>query len=237
MKISTPPKLMSSAAAKLLRALVAAGDAGLPLTQTGGCQAGRLLAPAALVQELLAKDWLALRRSMLHISAPGMRALERLDASKGKDGFDVQNRIMTRCKRRVTGQVVDVNLAESPLGWLKRRALIDERQWLAGERLRADFYLGQQPARTTMSWDAPPMGKTARGPAEHLDPTLAQINAKQRFGAALGAAGPGLSDVLWRVVCVGEGLETAEKAMGWPARAGKLVLTLGLDRVAAFYRI
>jgi hypothetical protein len=39
------------------------------------------------------------------------------------------------------------------------------------------------------------------------------------------------------VVCVGEGLETAEKAMGWPARAGKLVLTLGLDRIAVFYRI
>ncbi len=237
MKISMPAKSLSAAAAKLLRALYSGLDAGLPLTADGGCQAGRLLAPASLVQALMAQDWLTQRGARLHISAPGIRALERLDAGKGKDGFAAQNRIMARCKRRVPGQVVDVNLAESPLGWLKRRALIDERQWLAGERLRADFYLCQQPARTTMSWDAAPMGKTARGPAEHLDPTLAQINAKQRFGAAMGAAGPGLSDVLWRVVCVGEGIETAEKAMGWPARAGKLVLTLGLDRVASFYRI
>jgi hypothetical protein len=237
MKTVNANKLMSAAAAKLLRALLSASDSGLPLTPDGGCQAGRLPAPATLVAALKSKDWLMQRGSRLYISAPGMRALERLDAGKGKDGFDQQNRLMQRCKRTVPGTVVDVNLAESPLGWLKRRALIDERQWLAGERLRADFYRCQQPARTTMSWDAPPMGKTARGPAEHLDPTLAQISAKQRFGAAMGAAGPGLSDVLWRVVCAGEGIETAEKAMGWPARAGKLVLTLGLDRVASYYRL
>jgi hypothetical protein len=29
----------------------------------------------------------------------------------------------------------------------------------------------------------------------------------------------------------------AETALGWPARAGKLVLGLALDRVADFYRL
>jgi hypothetical protein len=29
----------------------------------------------------------------------------------------------------------------------------------------------------------------------------------------------------------------AESPLGWPARAGKLVLTLALDRVADFYRV
>jgi hypothetical protein len=236
MKITQSSKIMSVAPAKLLRALAAAPQ-GLPRASCGGCQIGRLLLPATLVEELLRKDWAAQRGADVQITAPGQRALERYDAPKGSDGFAQQNRIITRCKRRVPGAVVDVNLAESPLGWLKRRALIDERQWQAGERLRSDYYIGAAPPRTTMKWDAPPMGKTARGPAEHLDPTLAQISAKQRFGAAMGAAGPGLSDVLWRVVCAGEGLETAEKALGWPARAGKLVLTLGLDRVASYYRI
>ena len=28
-----------------------------------------------------------------------------------------------------------------------------------------------------------------------------------------------------------------KRALGWPARAGKLVLTLALDRVADFYRL
>ena len=52
---------------------------------------------------------------------------------------------------------------------------------------------------------------------------------------ALAAAGPGLADVLWRVICAGETLPVAEKGLGWPARAGRLVLTLALDRVAAHY--
>jgi len=66
---------------------------------------------------------------------------------------------------------------------------------------------------------------------------VAQIAAKRRFDAAIAAAGPGLSDVLWRVVCAGEGLPDAERALGWPARAGKLVLCLALDRVADHYRL
>jgi hypothetical protein len=36
---------------------------------------------------------------------------------------------------------------------------------------------------------------------------------------------------------MGEGLETAERALGWPSRAGKLVLRLALDRLATHYRL
>ena len=51
------------------------------------------------------------------------------------------------------------------------------------------------------------------------------------------APGQALADILWRVVCAGEGMRDAETALGWPARAGKLVLTLALDRIADYYRI
>jgi hypothetical protein len=50
-------------------------------------------------------------------------------------------------------------------------------------------------------------------------------------------AGSGLSDILWRIVCAGEGMRDAETALGWPARAGKLVLAMALDRVADYYRL
>jgi hypothetical protein len=43
--------------------------------------------------------------------------------------------------------------------------------------------------------------------------------------------------VLWRIVCAGEGLAAAEKALGWPSRAGKLVLGLALDRLADHYQL
>jgi hypothetical protein len=132
---------------------------------------------------------------------------------------------------------VTVNLVESPLGWLFSRGLVTQRQFDAGERLRADWERAQLSPRVTMSWDAAPMASGRGGAVGAPDLTGSQIDAKKRFQAAVDAAGPGLADILWRVVCAGEGMRDAETALGWPARAGKLVLTLALDRVAAFYRI
>ena len=75
------------------------------------------------------------------------------------------------------------------------------------------------------------------GAAVRPDLTGAQIDARERFNGAIAAAGPGLADILWRIVCAGEGMRDAETALGWPARAGRLILTLALDRVAAFYKL
>ena len=138
---------------------------------------------------------------------------------------------------RKRAQTVTVNLAESPLGWLGSRGLISDRQLAAGEMLRGDYERAALPQRTTMQWDAPPNGKVARSSASHGGATLGQIDAKARFDGAIAAAGAGLSDILWRVVCAGESIPVAEKALGWPSRAGRLVLLLALDRVADYYRV
>lgn len=132
---------------------------------------------------------------------------------------------------------VTVNLAESPLGWLFARGHLTARQFEAGERLRADWERAQLAPRVTMSWDAAPVARGRSGSSPGVDPSGAQIDAKRRFNAAIAKAGPGLADVLWRIVCAGEGMREAETALGWPARAGKLVLTFALDRVADHYRI
>jgi hypothetical protein len=145
------------------------------------------------------------------------------------DGFGVMG------ERAQGRRSVTVNLAESPLSWLRSRGHVDARQFEAGERLRADYETAALGPRVTMHWDASPRASRSAAAAE--DPTLAQISAKRRFDAAVGAAGRGLSDVLWRVVCAGEGLRAAEKALGWPSRAGKLVLGIALDRLADHYRL
>ncbi|TKD53048.1 DUF6456 domain-containing protein [Sphingomonas baiyangensis] len=132
---------------------------------------------------------------------------------------------------------VRVNRAESPLSWLRARGLVDARRFEAGERLRADYETASLGSRVTMAWDAAPAARGRRAAPEALDPTLAQLSAKRRFDAAIAAAGPGLADILWRVVCAGEGMPVAEKALGWPARAGRVVLMLALDRVADHYRL
>ena len=68
-----------------------------------------------------------------------------------------------------------------------------------------------------------------------MDPTTAQLSAKRRFDAAIAGVGAGMGDVLWRVVCAGEGLAQAEKGLGWPSRSAKLVLGMALDRLADHY--
>lgn len=139
--------------------------------------------------------------------------------------------------RRTPARSVTVNLAESPLGWLRARGLVSERQLAAGEQLRRDWELAQLAPRVTMRWDAPPIGRTARAAPVQADPTHAQIEARRRFDEAVEHVGPGLSDVLWRIICAGEGMRDAEQALGWPVRAGKLVLGFALDRLADYYRI
>lgn len=158
-----------------------------------------------------------------------MRAEARLLRERAIEG-DVQ--LTGKGRRSVT-----INAAESPLGWLFARGLVTQRQFDAGERLRADWERAQLGPRVTMSWDAGPMARGRGGSAPEKDSGAAQIDAKRRFDDAIATAGPGLADILWRVVCAGEGMRDAETALGWPARAGKLVLTLALDRIADYYRI
>ncbi|MEO7239941.1 MAG: DUF6456 domain-containing protein [Sphingomicrobium sp.] len=132
---------------------------------------------------------------------------------------------------------VTVNLAESPLGWLLSRGHLTPAQFTAGERLRSDWERAQLAPGVTMKWDSAPLASCRRSAPHSPDLSASQIDARKRFHAAVDAAGPGLSDILWRVVCASEGMREAESALNWPARAGKLILMLALDRVAAFYKI
>ncbi len=140
----------------------------------------------------------------------------------------------TRKPPRSGGRSVTVNLAESPLTWLHARGHLDDRQLAAGERLRLDWETAELAPGVTMRWD--PV-RVSGGGAAGLNPTERQMAARDRFNGGLAAAGAGLSDILWRVVCAGETLADAERALVWPARSGKLVLRFALDRVAGFYRI
>lgn len=151
-------------------------------------------------------------------------------------GFDARGIVVSGQERgrergRGRGRTVTVNLAESPLGWLRSRGLVDARQFEAGERLRADYERAALSPSVTMRWEA----RVGGGGGDALDPATAQIAAKRRFDAALDGAGRGLSDVLWRVICAGEGLPDAERGLGWPQRSGRVVLTIALDRLADHY--
>lgn len=134
-----------------------------------------------------------------------------------------------RARRSVT-----VNLAESPLSWLHARGHLSDRLYAAGDALREDYERAQIAPSITMRWDPVRVRSTGGG---GLSPGERQIAARARFDGAMAAAGSGLQDILWRVVCAGEALPEAEKALEWPTRSGKLVLKIALERVADYYRI
>lgn len=136
------------------------------------------------------------------------------------------------------------NESESPLLWLARRKgpdgrpFVDPTQLAAGERLRADFTRAGLTPRVTANWIAPVAqgrrGGGGDGAALFADAVLA---AKDRVGRALEAAGPEFSGLLLDVCCFLKGLEAVERERRWPPRTARVVLTLGLDRLARHYGI
>jgi hypothetical protein len=130
---------------------------------------------------------------------------------------------------------VTVNMGESPLAWLHSRGHLSDVQFSAGECLGRDWERAQLAPAITMRWDQ--IRVQGGGGEVSLSAAERQLAARLRFEGAVTAAGPGLSDILWRVVCAGETLPLAERALAWPVRSGKLVLRLALDRVAGYYRL
>ncbi|QFR31688.1 DUF6456 domain-containing protein [Ancylobacter sp. TS-1] len=135
--------------------------------------------------------------------------------------------------------LVAVDMEESPLGWLARRrdregrALVTATQFVAGERLRADFTRAGLTPRLTSDWSG--VARSGRRGPAGLSLPEAALAARQRLSRALDAAGPEFAGLLLDVCCFLKGLEQLERERGWPARAAKVVLSLALDRLARHY--
>lgn len=132
-----------------------------------------------------------------------------------------------------------MNDSESPLAWLARRkgrdgrAMIEPMQFVAGEKLRADFTRAQLTPRVTSNWTTPTGGSSpGNGAGEMTDLIVA---SRQRVRLALEACGPEFAGVLMDVCCFLRGLEDLEHERGWPSRSAKVVLQLALSRLARHY--
>ena len=183
------------------------------------------------------------------VEAPGLRprdgggwtaravATRRAPPAPGRPGMMVGERTVAGPDGRVARRAA--NLGESPIAWLARRRDAQGLPWLtpaeaaAGERLRDDVERAGVIGRLTMRWDAQPRSGGGVG----IDPAERARAAKARVAAALEAAGPGLREVLERVCILGSALEAAERELSLPRRAGKTVLKLALQRLAAHYRM
>jgi hypothetical protein len=105
----------------------------------------------------------------------------------------------------------------------------------AAERLREDFELSQMGPRVSQNWD-----RFLTAGAVNYSPNSTDNGgsdaARRRVSDALSALGPGLGDVVLRVCCFLEGLETTEKRLGWSARSAKVVLRIALERLHQHYQ-
>lgn len=55
------------------------------------------------------------------------------------------------------------------------------------------------------------------------------------FDVVIVVVGLGLVDIVWWVICVGEGLLVVEKMMGWLVCVGWVVLILVFDWLVGYY--
>ncbi|UWQ16612.1 DUF6456 domain-containing protein [Jannaschia sp. M317] len=214
--------------------------------------------PRNVAQAMVLKDWVSCykagRVTRYRITDAGRAALKRLlgetlqkrvearGMAESPSPFLTQH--MEMGERVIPGdrgaETLRVNLSESPLGMLARKKDRGGKPFLsmelvvAGERLREDFEKAQMGPRVGQNWDRF-LTAGDRGQMGASDPVGGPDAARKRVSDALRALGPGLGDVVLRVCCFLEGLEAAEKRMGWSARSGKIVLRIALQRLQAYY--
>ena len=134
---------------------------------------------------------------------------------------------------------VRYSLPDSPAVALARRRDRDGRPFLsealvaAAERLREDYELARMGHAAAGGWETL---VTAPPPAPEASAAPGPSQARDRVARALHELGPGLGDIALRCCCYQEGLETAEKRLGWSARSAKVVLRIALQRLNAHYR-
>ena len=156
--------------------------------------------------------------------------------------FRAQHVSLARARINTPDGPVDVTIdeLESPLGRLARRKgrdgqpLIEAVQLQAGERLRADFTRAHLTPSVTSSWD-PTRAQGRQGQSGAGTFSDAVVAAREQVNLALNAVGPEFAGVLQDVCCFLKGLEDVERERRWPPRSAKVVLQLGLDRLARHY--
>lgn len=191
----------------------------------------RLTVSAALVAAFAREGWIAGTDGCLMLTVQGMSAAARMA------GGDF---------RRQHGEVEDLGggiareravSALDALGRLKDEAgqpYLAAAERDAAARLEADFERAQLRPRLTLNIETPAHRGFADGDAAGRQ-TASALDARRRVMDAMTAAGPGIADLLFETVCLSRGLNEAERMLGWPRRAGKAVVRIGLQRLAAHY--
>lgn len=194
---------------------------------------------AAVARGLAAWEDAACARR-LTLTPAGRALLRRGKAPEGVDPFRAQHSPIEPRALDKGAPPVLCNEGESPLVWLARRKGRDGRPFLAhsqveaGERFRRDVEKAQILQRVTANWEAP-SSASRRGSDAGAHVGEMAMDARKRLARANEAVGPELAGLLTDVCGYLKGMEMVESERGWPARSGKVVLRIALDRLARHY--
>ncbi len=207
-----------------------------------------------IAEAMALKGWIACdqpgRVARYHITRKGRAAVGHMlaDSENCASGFaDTQAMFIPQgaaeplgSEMCQTGRRIRYSIAESPIVALARRRDRDGERFIsddlvsAGERLREDFELSQIGAGAGQDWDRFLTGADIDNSGVDVRDRGAAA-ARRRVQGALRDLGPGLGDIALRCCCHLEGLERAERRMGWSARSGKIVLRIALQRLRRHY--
>lgn len=133
-----------------------------------------------------------------------------------------------------------VNLAESPLARLavaaagESVAFLAPHQVAAGERVRALVARAGLQPRLTMSYSAAHVAGGG-GPGRAAEIGDLAADARKRLAELHAVLPYDCAEVVLDVCGLEKGLQQIESERGWPRRSAKLVLRIGLDRLAEHY--
>jgi hypothetical protein len=240
-------------AADMDKAAVLRGDSGDVPTRTA-------VVERSVAHALALKDWISCERAgrvaTYRITSAGRAALKRFLAedetkkrtemgfSENVTPFTAQHAEWEEREVAQSGgksERVRYNICESPLAMLGRRRDKSGKPFLdvdlvqAGERFREDFELAQMGPRVAQNWERFLTSGDRGGFGNDSNIGQGPTAARDRVLSALEDLGPGLGDIIMRCCCFLEGLEAAEKRMGWSARSGKVVLRIALQRLRRHY--
>ncbi len=144
----------------------------------------------------------------------------------GDDAHATQHRELAR-----EADGVVRNLAESPLARLAagKTPFLAPHQVAAGERVRQLVDRARMLPRVTMSYSGRVAGGARNGAAEI--PELA-ADARKRLAELYRQLPRDCAEVVLDVCGLEKGLQQVETERGWPRRSAKLVLRIGLERLA-----
>lgn len=160
------------------------------------------------------------------------------------DNHSPQSSIQEKTLKQVPNMALCLDDEASPILKLFNRQrnvahrYLNEIHLQAGQKLFKLFVSANLQPHITMDWDrlksVPQnhyMGSKDSGFSEQA------YIARRQLYESLAHVGEEFSTILVEICLFGNGLEATEKAMHWPARSGKLLLTMALDRLAEYYQL